>query len=133
MDLSTLDPTSLTFGRFFVILLTVALVDFVVGVTASIVPPNYFDWSKVAQVLKTHGVERVLPIGALAFIALSFPPGSEHDLIWATAVGGLVLYVGETLRSLAGSIGFAQAASAASKDSDTLDDGDEEILPGVPS
>lgn len=133
MDLSALNLSDITWQRFFLVAFTVAGVDFVVSVLAAVTPPNYFDWAKVAQVLDTHILKRVIPITALAFIALSFPAGPQHDLLWVGASGALALYVGETVKSIASSIGFAKAVAKANSEPDTLDDGPEEILPGVPS
>lgn len=105
---------SLTWEQFALIAVGVAVLDFIVGTVAAIIPPNYFSWASVARVLETHVLKRIAPIAGLAFLAQTFPETDpNHAALWATACGALALYVGETVKSLVTSAQVAQASAVA--------------------
>jgi hypothetical protein len=130
-----MDFTNLTWQQFALVAVVVAGTDFVVSVLAAIVPPNYFSFASVAKVLETHVLKRVIPIAALAALALSFPSTSaEHTGLWASACAALALYVAETVKSLMSSVQVAQAVAAETPPPDGLTaDAVPDDLSGVPS
>lgn len=95
-----IDLTSITWQQFAVIAAVVSAVDLVTGIIYAIAPPNVFSFALAARFLESHVLKRVIPLGGLAAIAQSIPPSPTHDGLWVFAVGGLALYVGETVKSI---------------------------------
>jgi hypothetical protein len=133
-DPSQLDLTSLTWQQFALVGIVTALVDWGWATIQAIRPPNQFSLKLALNVLYTHVLLVVAPIAGLAALAWSFPADSlAHGGLYAAAAGFLALYVGATVKSLIETKQRNDALDAAAREPETLDDGEDEILPGVPS
>lgn len=136
MDLGSLDLTSLTPVQFATLGAAVAAVDWLWGVLQAIRPPNVFSWAQVMGVLKSHVLERIVPIFALASFAWLVPATDPaHAGLYAAAAVGLLGYLGETAKSLLGTyrMNSALAAENAPLTPLTADAVPDDTLPGVPS
>ena len=92
IDLSLITPIQLAY-----LAAIVGAIDFVFGVLAAF-RTGTFTAARVADVLANHVLARLIPIYGLALI------GTQIPSVFALAVGGLVLYVGETAASLQASL-----------------------------
>ena len=92
IDLSAITPIQLA-----VFALVVALIDFLGGVLAALVSRT-FDPARIAEVLGRHILLRLFPIYGLAVLGLTVP------VFFEAAIGGLVIYVLETAKSLQASL-----------------------------
>lgn len=108
-DISAITPIQLL-----ILTASIALVDFVFAVVDALRPSTgtTFSWSIVANVLETHILKRVLPIYALAFLSFGVP-GEGHVYIFGLAIGGVGIYLGETVVSVSASIHSGPAAKPA--------------------
>jgi hypothetical protein len=102
------DFTHLTSVQFFVILIVVALLDWVTGIIGAL-RSKTFDLSLVLDVLQSHGIAKVLPIGAL-FAVGDFAAIPALTLL---ADGMLALYFVQTIQSAYTNLGPAPTPPAA--------------------
>jgi len=100
------DFSALTPIQFAVILLIVAAVDFLSGVIGALFATHTFSWDALLNVLQSHGVFRILPIGALFAIGVV----GAIPLLCYAADGFLALYVVETIQSAISNLSAPQLA-----------------------
>jgi len=105
-----MDLSQLTVTQVLILLIAVAFIDFVSGLYSAFRPPNTFSWDVVANVLETHVLKRIIPIMLPVYVALSSPPGQNHDALWASALVAIGLYVTETINSIVGNVTTPQTA-----------------------
>lgn len=99
-----LDLTTLTPVQFAAVLVIVAAVDFVSGVFGALRAGN-FQWSMLVDIVESHGLNRIIPIGALFAVGVV---GNVSALCFA-ADGLLAAYVVETIVSVNGNLNPAPA------------------------
>jgi hypothetical protein len=94
MTIDVPDFTHLTAAQFFVILVGVALLDWATGVIGAL-RGHAFDLQLVLDVLQTHGIAKILPIGA------TFAVGwfAVIPALCFIADGFLALYFAQTVQS----------------------------------
>lgn len=106
-----IDLSSLTFAQFAIALFVVMIVDFLFGVVTALAHGT-FSIDKLLNVVETHLLPRVFPIGATGLIAWAVPQAANaHDVIWLSALGLLAAYMLETLASVAGNVSAGNPAS----------------------
>jgi hypothetical protein len=101
------DLGALTWEQFFIILVAVALFDFVTGIVGSL-RDHTFTVDKLLEVLDTHILRRAIPLGLLFGVGQI---ANAQSLI-AIAVGGLAIYIGETVLSSASNLSTPAAVPA---------------------
>ncbi len=106
-----IDLSGITYAQFAIVLIVVMAVDFATGVVGALASGT-FDPSKVADVVTSHLVPRVFPIGALALLAFALPAAQgAHDVLWTASVGLLAAYVVETVASVTANVHVAKPAA----------------------
>lgn len=100
------DFSHFTLAQFTIVLIVAAVADWIVGTLSAIVTSR-FSWALVMQVLRTHVLERVIPI------ALLFALGQSADQIAIVALADAALagYYLETADSLLGGTSTTTAGS----------------------
>jgi hypothetical protein len=94
MTFTVPDFTQLTAAQFVVVLVAVAVLDLATGIIGS-VRDKTFSAQKVLDVLETHGIYRILPIGALWAIGAA----AAMPALCAVSDALLAAYFVETMQS----------------------------------
>lgn len=92
----------ISFTEALVGLVAVAAADTIIGIGKAIIGGN-FSLDHVAQFVRSHLLERVLPIAGLLIVAQLYP--SLGQLLGATALAAAAAYVAETLGSIRDTLG----------------------------
>jgi hypothetical protein len=95
-----MDLTALTISQLAVLLSLVTIID-VAGGLLDAARAGTLSAQYIAVFLDSHVLKRVFPIIGLALISKTLGEGPDGATLWTLALGGLVAYVLETIRSLA--------------------------------